>query len=92
MPRLGKQHRGGRDLDQVPGVHHAHPIRDLGEHAEVVGHVEHRHAEPGAQIREQLDDLLLRGDVEPGRGLVENEQVGRARERHGDRHPLLLAP
>jgi hypothetical protein len=43
------------------------------------------------QILEQVEDLLLDGDVQRGGGLVGNQEVGLGRQRHGDHHPLLLA-
>ena len=91
MPRVDEQHVGRGDLDQVTRIHDTHPIGNFGEHSQIVRHVEHRHAEPGAQIREQLNDLLLRGDIESGGRLVQDQQVGRARECHGDHHALLLS-
>jgi hypothetical protein len=35
--------------------------------------------------------VRLRGHVERGSRLVEDDQLGPIGQRHGDRHPLLLA-
>ena len=50
-----------------------------------------RHAELRLQVLQQLQDLRLHGDVERGRRLVGDEQVGAVGERHGDHHALALA-
>ena len=57
---------------------------------EVVGDEQHRHAEPGLQVLEQLEDLRLHGDVERGRRLVGDQEIGSIGERHGDHHALAL--
>ena len=67
------------------------PVRDLAQHAEIVGDIEHRHVEAPAQIDQQLDDLLLGRDVEARGRLVEHHEIGLAGERHGDADALLLS-
>ena len=42
-------------------------------------------------VLQQLEDLRLHGDVERGRRLVGDQQVGLVGERHGDHHALALA-
>ncbi len=42
------------------------------------------------EVGEQVEHLDLVGDVEEGRRLVEQEDVGALRERHRDPHPLPL--
>ena len=49
----------GRLLDDLPGVHHDHPLRALGDDAEVVRDEEHRHRHRRLQRREPLEDLRL---------------------------------
>ena len=56
-----------------------------------MGDEQHRHAEVCLQVLEQREDLRLHGDVERGRRLVGDEQVGLVGERHGDHHALALA-
>ena len=92
MPRRARTARAvGADLDHLAGIHDADAVGDLRQQAEIVRDIEHRHAEPRAQIDQQRDDLLLRGDVEAGRRLVEHDEVGIAGQRHGDADALLLA-
>ena len=91
MPRGAEELGGRRRLDDVPGIHDADPVGDLREQAEIVRDVEHGGAEPRAEIDEERDDLLLRGDVEARRRLVEDDEVGIAGRRHGDADALLLA-
>src|SRR5450755_2436697 len=47
---------------------------------------------PLLQIVDQVEDLLLDGDVERGGRLVGDEQLRLAGDRHRDHHPLLLSP
>ena len=75
-------------LDDLPGVHHRHPLGHLGHDAEVVGDQHHGHAEVGLELAHQVEDLGLDGDVEGGGGLVGDEQLGAGGQRHGDHHPL----
>ena len=56
-----------------------------------MGDEQQRHAEARLQILEQLQDLRLDGDVERGRRLVGDEDVGLVGERHRDHHALALA-
>ena len=45
----------------------------------------------GLQLAHQVEDLGLDRDVEGGRRLVGDQQLGLGGERHGDHHPLRLA-
>ena len=54
-------------------------------------HHDDRGAAPGVELGEEVEHLDLVGDVEVGRGLVEQQQVGALREGHRDPHPLALA-
>ena len=58
---------------------------------EVVQHHHDRGAAAGVELGEQVEHLDLVGDVEVGRRLVEQQQVGALREGHRDPHPLALA-
>ena len=64
---------------------------DLGDDAEVVRDQQDRHAEPLAQLAQQLEDLRLDRHVERGRRLVGDQQLRVARERHRDHHALAHA-
>ncbi len=54
-------------------------------------HEQHRHLPLLAQPQQQIDDLRLHGHVERRRGLVGDQQLRTARERHGDHHALAHA-
>ena len=82
---------GGAVLDHAAGVHDDDPVGHLGDHREVVRHVDHRHAVLVAQPGELRQDPVLGEHVQPGGRLVEHGDRGLADAGHGDRHPLLLA-
>ena len=58
---------------------------------EVVQHHDDRGAALAVEVGEQVEHLDLVGDVEEGRRLVEQQDVGLLRERHRDPHALALA-
>ena len=74
-----------------PRAHHVDAVGEAADDAEVVGDEDDRHAEARLQLGEELEDLRLDGDVERGRRLVGDQDVGIVGERHGDHHALALA-
>ena len=78
-------------FDELAGIHHDHLVGILGDHAEVVGDQEDRHAELVAQAHQELQDLRLDGDVQRRGGLVGDQELGVAGERHRDHDPLAQA-
>ena len=78
-------------LDDPPGVHHRDLVGHLGHHAEVVGDHHDRRVELALQALDQLEDLRLDGDVERGRRLVGDQQLGVVGQRHRDHHALAHA-
>ncbi len=88
MPRGGEQraHRGA--FGDPAAVHHRDPVDPAGDHSEVVGDQDQRHAEAGAQLVDEFEDLVLCGDVEGGGRFVGDQQPGFADQCHGDRHAL----
>ncbi len=82
----------GAFLDHPAGVHHHHPLGHLGHDAQVVGNHEDGHAELGLQLADEFQNLRLYGDVQGRGGFVRDQQLGTAREGHGDHHPLAHAP
>ena len=78
-------------LDQPARVEHAHPLAHAGDDPEVVADEEDRRVELRAQLLDQVEHLRLDRGVEPRGRLVQHEQVGIRRERHGEHDPLLLA-
>ena len=81
LVRLGGLHHPAR-------VHHVDPVRVPGDHAHVVRDQQHGHAQPVLQVPEQGEDLRLDGDVQRRGGLVGDQQLGLAGQRHGDHHAL----
>ncbi len=89
--RLGVAVPGGREegaharpFGDLARVHHGDLVDPLGDHAEVVRDQDHRHAEPLPQLVDELQDLVLGGDVQGGGRLVRDEQLGLADQGHGD--------
>ena len=78
-------------LDDLAGVHDDHPVGAPGDHAHVVGDEDHGHRQLLAEVVDEVEDLGLDGDVEGRGGLVGDEQLGLAGQRHGDHHPLAQA-
>ena len=83
--------RGRIKLDRLPAIHHHGAIRDLGDHAHVVGDEEDRHILLLLELFQQLQDLGLDGDVERGGRLVGDQELRLAGERHRDHHALAHA-
>ena len=83
-----EQLRGSGPLGDAAGIHHRHPIAGLRDDAEVMGDQQDAHGEFAPQIEQQLEDLVLDGDVQRRRRLVGDEQLGPAGKGHGDHHPL----
>ncbi len=81
----------GGALDHAPGIHHGDLVGHFGDHAEVVGDQDDRHAGLLLQVAQQVEDLRLHGDVERRGRLVGDQQVGLAGQRHGDHHALAHA-
>ena len=78
--------RGG--FDDRSGIHHGHPVGHARHHAQVVTDPDHRHVTRRPQLGDQVQNLRLNGHVERRRGLVGNQQIGIAGQRHRDHRPL----
>ncbi len=85
---VGEERAGGGPLHDPSCVHHRDLVGARRHDPEVVRHEDHRHV-PLALLRlEEIEDLGLDGHVERGGGLVGEQQLRAAGERHGDHHPL----
>ena len=73
-----------------PVAHHDRPVDQRHHRADLVRD-QHDGRAALLELAQRVGECLLVGQVDPGRGLVEHEQVRLARERPGDEHPLLLA-
>ncbi len=78
-------------LDRLAGIHHAEPVADVEDQAEVVADEQHRGAVLVAEVLDQIDDAGLDRHVERGGGFVEDQERGLRHQRHGDDDALLLA-
>jgi hypothetical protein len=72
------------------GIHDRDPVGRLGDHPEIVGD-EHQGSALAPEVSEDVEDLRLRGHVESRRGLVRDDEVGLAGDRHRD-HDALAHP
>ena len=59
MQRPREQVVDRRLLDDAAGIHHHHPRRHAGDHAEIVGDQQDRHAELGLQLPQQRAGFAL---------------------------------
>ena len=83
--------RRSPDFDDLAAIHHDDVVGDVGDHAEIVGDHQERHAELGLQVLDEAQDLRLDGDVERGGRLVGDQQRRPADQRHGDHGALAQA-
>src|SRR5919108_5415930 len=81
----------GRAVEDDAATHEHEPLDDPLDGPELVRDVERRHPPVLVQAGEEPCEGLLRLGVDAGRGLVEHEERGLAREGLGDEGALLLA-
>ena len=84
----GEHVEGGPVLDQLPGVHDANRVGDLGDHRDVVGDVDDAHPQLRLDPLQLLEDLVLDDDVQRCSRLVGDDHLWAAGECHGDHGPL----
>ncbi len=77
-------------LDDLPALHHAHPVGDAPHQVEVVADQQQGHAQARLQFLEQVEDLQLHGHIQRRGRFVGYQQVGLVGQRHGDHYPLAL--
>ena len=76
-------------LDDLAGVHHPDAIAQRPDDAEVVRDEQDGGVGLGLERAHEVEHARLDGRVEPGRRLVEDEQLGVGGERDGDDDALL---
>ena len=91
MRRLREKLFASGNFDQFTGVHDADALRQTCHHTQIVSNEQDRHAALGLQLRQQIENLRLHGDIQGGRWLVGNQQFRLAGQGDGDHHPLLHA-
>ena len=72
-------------------IEHHHAMRNLAHDGQVVADEDHRHAEIGLQLHDQVDDLRLDGNVERADGLVADDELGLDDHGARDADALVLA-
>ena len=63
------------DFHHLAQIEHDDPIAQVFDDVEIVGDEQHGEAEALAQVRQQIDDLRLNGDVERGHRLVGDDEL-----------------
>ena len=78
-------------LNDFPLIHHDDAVREVADHAEVVGDENHGQVEVLAKAFEEIEDLGLDGDIERGDRLIGDDELGLRGEGAGDGDTLALA-
>ena len=91
MHRVLKQglHRGLFHL--ATGIHHHHPVRSFGNHAQIMGDQHDGCTHSAVEFHHQLENLRLDGHIQRRGRLIGNQQLGVARQGHRNHHPLAHA-
>ena len=79
------------ELDQIARVHDGDAIGNVRDHGEIVRNEKHRQSKFLAQIVEQIENLLLDGDIKRGSRLVGNQQLRTIDNGHGNHDALAHA-
>ena len=91
MARCGEDIGEAARLDDLARIHDRNPIGQVGHDAQVMGDQQHRHATRAGQLAHQIEHLALHGHVQRRRGLIRDQQLRFARQRHRDHDPLSHA-
>lgn len=80
------------NLDQLPTVHHPHPVGEVAHHRQIVGDEQIGALMRLFQLNEQIENGSLHRDVQGRDGLIADDKVRLTRKgaRNGD--ALLLSP
>ena len=87
---VGREHVDGPARADDAAVQADHARQVGGDAVEVVRRQQDRQA-ARVEVVEQVEDLVAQADVDAGRRLVHQQQLGLAEQRAGDEHALLLA-
>ena len=75
-----------------PRIHDVDPVRDAGDHPQVVGDIQDGHGGLFLNRFQQIQNLCLHGHIQGRGGLVGDHQIRVAGQGHGDHDPLPLPP
>ncbi len=81
----------GQGFHQLARMHHRHALAALGGERQVVRDQQRGEAALPGQSGDQVEHTRLRAHVQPGRGLVGDQQFGLAGQCQRDHHALALA-
>ena len=81
----------GAELHQIAAVHHRHLVGNVGDHPHVMSHQHAADLALFAQVADELEDLILDGDVQRRGRLIGDDELGIPGEGDGDHHPLAHA-
>ena len=91
VARMGKEGGSGCAFHNASGVHDIDVVAGLGDDGEVVGDEDDGGTQVLLAFADEVEDLLLDGDVEGGGGLVGDEKLGLGDEGHRDHDSLAHA-
>jgi len=91
--RVAEQLDRRSEFCHLAHVHHADPVRNVADHAQVVRDEQIAQVEPLLQFEQQVEDLCAHRHIERRDRLVTDDElrVGRKGARHGDALPLPAA-
>ena len=89
--RVSEQFLSGSLLDDLTGVHDGDVVGNLCDKSQVVGHEDHCESQLLTQLVEQVDDLLLNGNVQCGGRFISNDELRVTSQCHSDQNALTLA-
>ena len=78
-------------LYDPPEIHNEHALAQMAHHVQIVADEKESQAQLRAQVRKQIKNLRLYGNVERGDRLVGNDEIRLARERAGNGNALALS-
>ena len=91
VPVLSRDSLSAAHLDNRAEVHDGDPVAHRLDHAEVVGDEQVRHAELALQVTQERENLRTGRDVEPGHGLVAEDEARPGDQGTRNHDPLALS-
>ena len=89
--RVADHRLGWSFLDDLAFVHDVNAVAELCDHGEIVGDQQHGGVGGRGAFFQEAQDLRLHRNVQRRGGLVGDDQLRAAGERHRDHHPLAHA-
>src|SRR5262245_14175229 len=88
MPRLRKNVPSRAAFDNLPSIHHRHPVTHLGDDPQVMSDEDEGYVGLALEVLKKAEILRLNGHVERGRRLVGQQQAWLAGDSDGPSHAL----